>query len=1522
MTATNSPESAMGSAHTVLTQFHPLIRHWFQNRIGLPTDVQQRAWPKIADRKHLLITAPTGSGKTLTAFLWALNQLITQQWPTGQASVLYVSPLRALNYDIQRNLFGPLEELRALSLREGENFPDIRVLTRSGDTPQSDRRQMVRYPPEILITTPESLNLLLSSKGGRSILTKLSTVILDEIHSLFGTKRGVYLMAAVDRLVRLSGEFQRIALSATVQPLDVVAEFVGGLKMSDEFEGARYTPRPVAIVSSNVKKNYHLHVSYPQGVIGEEREGSVWAPLVKNLKRIIGENRSTLIFVNSRRLCEMLTLRINQDEEEPIAYAHHGSLSLEIRTEVERRLKAGLLRAIVATNSLELGIDIGVLDEVVLVQSPFSISSAIQRVGRSGHQVNQVSRGSLFPTHPKDLLEAAVLAPAILSHDIESFRMVQSPLDVLAQVIVSMVGVEVWDIDRLYRDLKASYPYRNLGREEFDLVLNMLAGRYANSRIRELKALISVDRTDNTVSARRGALQTLYLSGGVIPDRGYFHLRHLQTNARIGELDEEFVWEAAVGDTFSLGSQNWRIERITHNEVFVLSGSPKAEAAPFWKGEENGRDFHFSNRIGQFLEEAEGRLDDPDFADSLERKNCMDGEAISELLKFLKEQKEMTGSSLPHRHHVVVEFASAGPGGTPQGVIHTLWGGRVNRPLAMALDAAWEDRFDVRPEIYVSNDSIVLQLPHAISAKELLSLVSSTSVETLLRKRLEASGFFGARFRECAARALLLPKGSFNRRMPLWLSRLRSQRLLEAVMGYEDFPILLETWRACIQDEFDLESLKQVLTELERGLISWTEVHTSHPSPFAQNDWWRQVNQYMYMDDGLKSDKRSRLRQSLLREVVFTPGLRPTVSRRVIEDFEAKRKRLIPGYSPQSGRELLDWVIERGAIPIDEWEDVIGAIQRDHGISPETFLDQIEDRLVTFRPPEAAAPLLTAREILSQIITIYGPDQKIHIEPSGTVFSPAEGPATENDTEETEGPSALLGQWLQFYGPVTMDFIRRTFGIEEERLQLLLEDLVDSQKVVQGQLVTGGEMNEVCDSENFEILLRRARIMATPSFEPLEIEWLPLFLADFQEITKVREGPQEGIEKLHTCLGQLACYSAEAELWESEIFPARLHPYDLSWLDSLMQEGSLLWLGSENHHITFCFESDVDLLQESEVGEAGPPSDEKDHSDAKILAAEPDSVDHLFRDPSARYDFSTLVKLSNRSEAETARRVWDEVWKGHITNDSFITLRRVIANAFDMNRFISESAKRSGHRASRHRRLSLLGDKKRHPFVGNWHLVPKPEPSPQVSDDLLEIEEIRKDKVRLLLDRYGILFRELLQKEWPSLRWSAIFRALRIMELSGEVISGIFFHGISGPQFISQKSFQRLQQNLPEEAIFWMNAADPVSLCGVQIEGLRGMLPPRVAGTHLVFQGKNLRVVSKRSGKDLSFLAPHNDPDLPKYFISLHHLLTRKFQPLRRITVETINGEKATESPYISALRSSFDVSVDPKKVVLFRKTR
>jgi ATP-dependent Lhr-like helicase len=1499
----------MSSSLAGLSPFHPLIAEWFVRQVGQPTDVQQQSWPKISAGEHLLITAPTGSGKTLTAFLWALDQLITGKWTTGHTSVLYISPLRALNYDIQRNLLGPLAELRQVFKEAGQAFPDIRVLTRSGDTPQPDRRRMLRHPPEILISTPESLNLLLSSRGGRSILKDIATVILDEIHAVVGTKRGVYLMTAVDRLVRLSGEFQRIALSATIRPLEKVAGFVGGYMMTGKSGGVRYTPRPVSIVRSAAQKQYDLAVHFPPQAVDPEAPGPVWNPLVEELKKIIARNHSTLIFTNSRRLCEMLTLLINRGEEEPVAYAHHGSLSLEIRAEVERRLKAGELRAIVATHSLELGIDIGALDEVVLVQSPFSVSSAVQRVGRAGHRVGQISRGSLFPTHPKDLLEAAVLAREIPDQDIEALNPVIGPLDMLAQEIVSMVGVETWNINDLFDHLRATDSYRTLSREQFDLVLNMLAGRYAASRVRELKPLISVDRLDHTAAARRGALQVLYLSGGVIPDRGYFHLRHQETNARIGELDEEFVWEASVGDTFALGTQNWQIQRITHNDVLVLPGNPRGAPAPFWKAEENGRDFHFSERIGQFLEEANARLDDPGFAATLRQVNCLDEAAAGELVDFLKKQKQATGCDVPHRHHLVVEFVSSGPGGAPQAIIHTMWGGRVNRPFAMALEAAWQARFGQKPELYVSNDCVVVQLPREIGGDELLSLVGSTKVESLLRTRLEGSGFFGARFRECAGRALLLPRGRFDERMPLWLSRLRSQKLLESVLPYEDFPILLEAWRTCLKDEFDLESLKQLLTELESGVIFWTEVHTRHPSPFAQSDWWRQVNQYVYMDDSPRAEKTSRLRESLLREVVFNPALRPSVSRRLVERFESKRHRLSPGYSPQTSRELVDWAGERLAIPKDEWLLLLEAMQRDHGVDPKALLDELHDKIIQFHPPEAAGPLVSSREMLGRVLnTFYGPGETVPLETLAKVPLSREKLRLTAKEGEMEDWAVLLGEWLQYYGPRPVEFIRRTLGIESERLRWALEDLIDSQKALQGQLVTEGGPEEVCDGENFEILLRLARADALPKFEPLAIEWLPLFMAQHQGLVK----PLGNIEGLELRFEQLLGYPAEAGTWESEILPARLQPYDPSWLDTLMQEGELQWVGGEGHRVTFCFQSDLDLLNE-DPAQSGGTSDIPEPAGNAVWPPGSGPLANLFPDVAGRYDFSTLLRGSKSGVADLARTLWDGVWQGQVTNDSFITLRRAIMNKFKPPDKIRNETAPLRHRV---RRTRFAGTRETRFFAGNWHLLARPG----IPEDLLETEERKKDRARLLLDRYGILFRELLQRELPPFRWAGVFRSLRIMELSGEVMAGIFFHGIPGPQFISHQAFRNLQHKLPEDAIYWMNATDPASLCGIQLDSIRGSLPVRVSSTHLVYRGTRVVLISRRNGEELTFNVPPDDPHLPEYMGVLRHLLTRQFQPVKRIAIEIINDEKAPQSTYVGTLRSSFDVLIDYRNVNLYRK--
>jgi ATP-dependent Lhr-like helicase len=1530
-----------------LSLFHPLIARWFTERVGTPTDVQTQAWPLIARGEHVLITAPTGSGKTLTAFLWALDRLVRGEWPLGHTSVLYVSPLKALNNDVRRNLLRPLSELREVFAEAEEPFPDIGVLTRSGDTPQSDRRRMLRHPPEILITTPESLNLLLSSQGGRSLLTGVETSILDEIHAVVGNRRGVHLITAVERLVRLSGEFQRIALSATVRPLEKVAEFIGGLQVTGAGPEPRYSPRAVATVRSTDAKRYEIQVRFPpEAAIPEDRD-TVWPPLVEACGHIIDGNRSTLLFTNARRLCEKLTRFINGTHDYPVAYAHHGSLSREIREEVEQKLKDGDLKAIVATNSLELGIDIGALDEVILVQSPPSIASAIQRIGRAGHRVGEISRGTLFPTHSQDFLEAAVLAAGVLSQDIEEVHPVEAPLDVLSQIIVSMVGMETWNADELFVAIRCSYPYRDLGREHFDLVLEMLAGRYAHSRIRDLRPKISIDRLDNTVVARKGALQDLYFSGGTIPDRGYFNLRTQDTNARIGELDEEFVWERSLGQTFTLGTQNWTIQRITHNDVIVTPASPKSAEIPFWKAEGGARDFHFSERIGLLLEEAEEELTHgPDgFTSRLRQQHAMDAVAAQQLTAYLLRQREMTDCSLPHRHHLLVEFVSSGPGGLPgnQVILHTFWGGRVNRPYAMALEAAWDDRFGQQLELYPADDCIVLMLPHEVEAEEILSLVASADVQPLVEKRLESAGVFGARFRECAGRALLLSRTHMGKRMPLWVSRLRSQKLLDAVRRYEDFPILLETWRSCLQDEFDLEALHRVLAEMESGAIAWSQVRSSHPSPFAQGIAWRQIDKYMYMsDEPGGATGSSELRRDLIRDVVFTPGLRPGVPADVASRFEEKRQRLFAGYAPVTGRDLVDWVVERLAIPEPEFAELMDAVRRDGEADPSELLSETgQPRLVRLSLPSLSqSPLVIALERVPEVARALFPepaDIKVEaLSSSEAVVVPDHLQAIEEDDDDPEPLVPFLSEWLRFYGPVTADEISRRLGLPAARLQTCLDDLVDAETIVAGHLVAESEDSYYCDSENLEMLLRLARALAIPIFEPLPLYRLPLFLATWQGLTR----PEEEMDGLARRLEQLLCYEAPASLWESDILPARLSGYTSSWLDTCMQESPLRWVGRGRERIAFCFEPDLDLLEgapdnaaaDAESGQAaGEPlaaaGDEMvGVGEGRSTRSEEPGVEALFPDAAGRYDFSTLLRLTGLGAAELSDRLWRGVWQGQVTNDSFSSLRRGVENQFSVPRTLAldrtagspGGLRRAGvGRGTGVGRSSFARWKGSLPYAGNWHMLAPLAPS----DDLLAAEERKKDRVRLLLDRYGLLFRELLQREAAPFRWAVLFRSLRLMELSGEVLAGCFFHGIPGPQFIAHRAFRLLQRQLPEDAVYWVGAADPASVCGLQLDDLRGEMPRRVPSTHLVYHGSRLVLISSRNGKSLSFRVAADDPDIQRYFGLLHHLLSRPFQAVRQLGVETINDDRAAGSPYADALRTAFEARTDHAALILFRKS-
>ncbi|MGA1839352.1 MAG: DEAD/DEAH box helicase [bacterium] len=1437
-----------------LHAFHPLIVKWFTKRYGSPTDIQAMAWEKIRRGEHILLSAPTGSGKTLAAFLWAINQLVTGAWPLHQTSVLYISPLKALNNDISENLLLPLKELQAYFDFHGKNFPSINVKTRSGDTPQAERQRMIRRAPEILITTPESLNLIISSKRSRLILTSITTIILDEIHAIADNKRGTHLISAVDRIVPLSGEFQRIGLSATIRPLQRVADFIAGFIIKEENGETVHNKREVKIIHSNVQKRFDVEVLFPHDIVEYDKENNWWPALISEFISIIKKNRSTLFFANNRKLTEKISRLINDAYGELIAYSHHGSLSKEIRHHVEQKLKKGELKAIVATSSLELGIDIGTLDEVILIQAPFSIAAGVQRVGRSGHSVGDTSRARIYPLFGRDLINCSVMAKGIMEKDIEEIHIPECPLDVLAQVILSMVGVEQWDRDRLFCFLRSSYSFNKLTRRQYDMVLEMLAGRYSDSRIRELRPRISIDNLDNTVKGKAGVLQILYLSGGTIPDRGYYNLRLSDTRAKLGELDEEFVWERHIGDTFTLGTQSWKITRIDHQDVHVVPHKRTGSMAPFWRAETFSRSFYLSEKIALFLKEWNKRIEDKNAVLSLKTEYYLNDEAAAAIIEFLKRQKNSTGSDLPHRNLLVIEHF-ADPlirDNSKQIILHTLWGGQVNLPFFVALLQAFEERYHFHLHGFQDNDCVLLNLPDNFAVQEIFDLVNPENIYILLRRRLEKTGFFGARFRENAARALLLPRQGFHKRMPRWLNRLRSKKLFDAVIKYEDFPILAETWRECLQDEFDLPNLVKLLDEIRDGRIEIKEVVTRIPSPFTANIIWQQTNKFIYEDDTPSEAAASHLKRDIIEEIVFTPELRPHITPAVLQEFTHKIQRTFPGYAPATPAELLDCLKERIVIPETEWQNLLKASGIDSTI--------LQKMIIQRRLPGASISVMVANE-----------------------NNPGLEKALAGDEETLSG---LFAEWIQFYGPITRNLIRDVWGLTDERINNLLEGLVDQKAVITGNISEKGEGREWCDAQNLEILLRMARKKGRAEFEPLDISLLPLFIAHYQGLTD----PGNSMEDLKGILESLWGYPAQAILWETEILPARMEPYYPSWLDTLFLESEMMWFGCGKERVGFCFEGDLELF--------------KSPNSMKKLQKEPD----FFPDMDGRYSFWDLAGISGMHSETLTKKLWDMTWKGLISNDRIQVLRKGIENRFQP---FSLPAPSSGRRF-RGTRYHFNRWQSSRPASGNWYMMKPPEEP----EDMVEKEEIIRDRIRILFQRYGVLFREILDHELKDLQWSSVFRSLRIMELSGEIMAGHFFKGISGMQFVSKNAYGKIRKKLPQDAIYWMNAADPASLCGIKIDSLKTRLPSRIPSNHLVFHGKRLVLISMQKGKKLVFFVPPDDPELPKYLKVFKVQLIRRFNPLKKIKVETVNEEPSVESPYKDALMA-FGFTKDYLSLVL-----
>ncbi len=1176
--------------------FSAATRGWFERTFAKPTPAQERGWPAIAAGGHVLIQAPTGSGKTLAAFLYGIDRL-TRTPGTG-LRLLYVSPLKALNYDVERNLRGPLAGLRS----------QLRVAVRTGDTPARERTQMARKPPDILITTPESLFLLLTSQA-RETLRSVETVIVDEVHAVAGTKRGSHLALSLERLDRLLPEpMQRIGLSATQRPLEEIGRFVAGAN------------RSIELVDAGRAKELDLEVVVPledmrePGATGDEvadllgtgAEGAVrslWPSIYPKILELVEAHRSTIVFVNNRRLAERLALRLNELAGREIARAHHGSLAREQRLEIEERLKRGLVPCLVATSSLELGIDMGAVDLVVQVESPKSVARGLQRVGRAGHELGAVSRGRIFPKFRADLLESAVVARRMLEGAIEETAIPRNPLDVLAQQIVAICAEEEISVDDLHELVCRAYPFRDLSRAQLENVLDMLAGRYPSDEFAELRPRIVWDRAGGLVRGRAGARRLAVTNAGTIPDRGLFTVQLVDGGGKVGELDEEMVYEARAGQTFLLGATTWRIEEITRDRVLVSPAPGLPGAVPFWKGEGVGRPYELGEAIGRTAREVVS-LPEARALELLVSDYRLDERAARNLLVFLREQESATGVVPSDRTIVVERFRDEI--GDWRVCVLTPFGARVHAPWALALGARLQQARGIGAQSIWSDDGIALHVPDADAPPSLDDvLIGPDEVEELVVHEVGQSALFGSRFRENAARALLIPRRRPGQRTPLWQQRLKAQSLLEVARRYPAFPIVLETYRECLQDVFDLPALRRLLQAVARREIDVVEVETGAASPLASSLLFDYVATYMYEDDTPPAERRAQalsLDRDLLRELLGQEELRELLDRSAIEQVEASLRG-----KPETPDDLHHLLLLRGDLRAGEYDRKL------------------------------AEPLVRERRAL--VVRIAGEQRLIAAEDAGRyrdalgVMPPSGLPDAFLDA--TEAPvRTLLARFARGRGPFTTAEAAARFGLDASEVEAELRALERDERLVRGELRPGGAEREWCDPDVLRRLRRASLAALRREVEPVEQLALARFLPTWHGIDRRAS--------LREALVPLQGLALPVSLWESEVLPRRVPDYRPEQLDALCASGEVVWVGAGLDRVAIYFREDAPLL--------APPHDgPRSDSEASEAIRRALAGGALF--------WPDLAASTQVESGELLAALWDLVWAGEVTNDAWQPLR-------------------------------------------------------------------------------------------------------------------------------------------------------------------------------------------------------------------------------------------------------------------------
>ncbi|WP_138444075.1 ATP-dependent helicase [Sinomonas susongensis] len=1621
-----SATPAPPAGRAVLDRFGEATREWFLGAFREPTPAQAGAWEAISSGQHALVVAPTGSGKTLAAFLWSLDRLMRPgsagspvsvgaeaadaqvdddgalpglarprgrsgrgRGPKNLTKVLYISPLKALGVDVERNLRAPLIGISQTARRLALPAPEVSVGVRSGDTSASDRRALLSNPPDILITTPESLYLMLTSQA-RETLSEVQTVIVDEVHAVAGTKRGAHLAVSLERLdALLPKPAQRIGLSATVEPRELVAQFLAG-------------QAPCEIVAPPAAKTWELTVTVPvedmsdlQGAAaahdmgpasGLQPQASIWPHVEEKIVDLVLANRSTIVFSNSRRLAERLTGRLNEIYaerlqpsvwDEPVspadpgmappsrtpaemmaqagqtsgadpvlARAHHGSVSKEQRAQIEDDLKSGRLRCVVATSSLELGIDMGLVDLVIQVESPPSVASGLQRVGRAGHQVGEVSQGVLFPKHRADLVHTAITVERMLAGEIEALRIPANPLDILAQQTVAATALGPIDVEEWFDVVRRSAPFATLPRSAFNATLDLLSGKYPSDEFAELRPRIVWDREEGLIEGRPGAQRLAVTSGGTIPDRGLFGVYIVGSEAegsareaarggrRVGELDEEMVYESRVGDIFALGATSWKIEDITHDRVLVSPAFGQPGKLPFWKGDGVGRPVELGRALGAFQREVAGA----DRERALERIEAagLDAFAAGNLLQYLDEQKQAT-SVVPSDRTVVVERFQDELGDW-RVVLHSPFGMPVHAPWALAVGQRLSQRYGIDGSAMAADDGIVLRVPMMEDEPPgaELFVFEPDELEGVVTDEVGGSALFAARFRECAARALLLPRQNPSKRQPLWQQRQRASQLLDVAKKFPQFPIILEAVRECLQDVYDLPALKDVAGAMQRRELRLVETTTQQPSPFARSLLFGYVAQFLYEGDSPLAERRAAalsLDSTLLNELLGRAELSELLDGRIIEQTERELQRLAEDRKLSGLEGAADLLRLLGPLSVVEVAERLRTSEAgDHLASTSQHLEELVASRRALVVSIAGAERYAAIEDASRLRDALGVPLPIGVPLA--FIEPVADPLGD-----------LVGRYARTHGPFTAGEAAARLGLGVAVVHGTLKRLAADGRVIEGTFrpatgdpPAGGSPGEWCDAEVLRRIRRRSLAALRADVEPVDQPAFARFLAAWQHVgvsDPTARGPRgslRGHDGVLTVVDQLAGVPIPASAWESLVLRSRVSDYSPSLLDELMASGEILWTGAgalpgNDGWVT------LHVAESAPLTLAPDPDFAPDAVQQHILDFLAGGGGYFFRQVAGAA--AEALPDSILSDEAAVQALWDLVWAGRVTGDTFAPVRAMLDAGHTSHRQPSRTPRArtygggrapiggSALRGGRLPRVGRLGAVAGFGFdapssaappmaVGRWAGVQHVELDPTVKAHAL---------AELLMDRYGVLTRGSVMSEDVPGGFGLLYKVLSRLEEAGKCRRGYFVDRLGAAQFAVPATVDRLRSYVRDEngagdvlepaaprAALALAATDPANPYGAALawpdvpDAATGHRPGRKAGALVVTVDGALVLYVERGGKTL--LAFTDDVESLAPAASALVGVVRS-GAVDKLVMEKVNGRDLLDTPLAGALTAA-----------------